>query len=98
MNKEILETKLQNVAGGSGREKTVRLTVNLPSTNNLNKVTVFIDGTLESSLCNEYDSCIETIYLEVKGTVKSKIVEVKVNNLPYKSYTVDFEKGTYQEY
>lgn len=94
----LSEEKLNMVNGGSGGNKTITVSVLLPKTDKLeNKVTVYIDGQYESSLCNSYDSSIELINLRIVGSDGHKRVDVKVNDIRYKSYDVNFDKGTYIE-
>lgn len=95
---KISEEKLNMVNGGYGKEYTIIVSVLLPATDKVeNKVTVYIDGQLESSLCNSYDSSVEKINLKIVGSTGNKMVDVKVNNIRYKTYDVNFDNGTYSE-
>lgn len=95
---ELLESELQKVAGGSGREKTITLTVELPQlSGSNNKLFVYIDGSLETSLTKDIDSYMKTVYIAIKGVEGNKSVKIKINSVDYKNYVVNFDSSEYKE-
>ena len=94
----VSEKVLKKVYGGAGDGRTIIIALLLPSTGKeTNEVTVYIDGVLESSLCNNYDSSVESINLKFAGTRGIKRVDIKVNKISYKTYEVNFDSGSYIE-
>ena len=86
------------VAGGSKREKTITVQVSLNEVGGL-EVTIepYLDGELLSSQVRVVDSSVSSINIQVKGIAGKKRLDVKFNNVPKKSYVLDFDAGNYVE-
>lgn len=96
--KELSEEELKLVIGGSRRENTVVIPLQLPtSIGNSLKLDIYIDGILEESLCRTVDPIIEIINLSFKGITGYSSVTVKINGMPYKNYSINFDDSSYKE-
>ena len=96
---ELQEEELKQVTGGEGKtEKTISITVYLPT--NISDeyiLSVYEDGVLLSGMTREIDPSVEQINLPFKGTKGSKQIRIKINNVTYKTYQINFDNQTYSE-
>ena len=97
---ELTEEELMQVAGGRGkREKTIDVTVYLPTNSSDSySLEVYVDGTLQRSMAREIDPSVVSIKLSFNGTTGYKQVRVEINHVVYRSYKLNFYDGTYSEF
>lgn len=97
--KDLSEEELKEVVGGSGKIKTVTIPLELPTMfGDSMKISVYIDGQLDSSLSKEVDPIVGVVNLPIKGTVGTVYVKVKLGNTVYKNFFVNFDFCTYAEF
>lgn len=81
---------------GEKREKTLTVDVNLPEGSSDVKVSAYVDGNYLSSKTVDTNVVAKTSF-RIKGTKGIKTVKIKLNDINYKSYELDFDKGTVTE-
>ena len=93
---KLNETELESVAGGTKREKTIRVQVDIPDVFNEDIIIkAYVDGQLDSSLSTTVDSSVRVKYMDVRGTSGIKQLRVKLNNTVIIDYELDFDSGSY---
>lgn len=96
--KELTDAELKEVVGGGGDSKTVTIPLTLPQfSGNSYKITVYVDGQLQDSLTKTVDPIIEVVNISFNGSRGCISVTVKINDIPYKSYSVNFDNRSYYE-
>lgn len=95
---ELNDEVLKNVSGGGRRERKIVVVVYLPS-NMLEpyKMSVYEDGLYQSNMSGQIDPNVQLINLEFSGSGGFSMINVKLNDVLYKSFQLDFDSGSYRE-
>ena len=96
---ELKEKQLNEVAGGSSREKTVIVTVKYGEFNFNEQVNIkpYVDGILLESQIKTLDCSICETTFKLTGVRGMASLIVKFNDTFSKSYMVDFDLSSYKE-
>ncbi len=86
------------LSSGSQKERALVVKVPVPDSSDAIEFTVYIDGEQDSSYTKTVDPTATSIVTyKFKGTTGKTKVAIKSNDQPYKSYTLDFDKGRVTE-
>lgn len=98
--KILTNCELNGVTGGSKREKTIVVSVELKGLPYSGDVIFkpYIDGVLKADMVKTIDpSYVSIINLNINGITGIKRLDVKVNDQLYKTYEVNFDENSYRE-
>lgn len=89
----INDKQLREVAGGESRERTLYLNIELPEGVGDLIVKVYFDGLLHDTMTidTNYKTSFRLGFSESCG---KHMVNVKINDMLYKEYVLDFDKAT----
>ena len=97
--KELTGDELIHVTGGTNREKSVVVKVVISDCGPFSRdvsITPYLDGVLLSNQVKTVDESLEYVNISIRGTGLA-LLTVKINNVAVKSYTINFDKGTYSQ-
>lgn len=95
-NNELKEQQLENVAGGTSREKTITVVVDFSEYRQFTSdITIkpYLDGELLNDKVKTVDRSITVVNINITGK-GIKQLRVKLNNEVFKTYKLDFTSGT----
>ncbi len=84
------------LSSGEKKEKSLTVTITLPESSGNVKVSAYVDGTYLSSKTVDTEVVNKTSF-KIKGTTGIKEVKIKLNDIDYKSYELNFDKDTVTE-
>ncbi len=86
------------LSSGEKRERTLNVDVDVPGSNDKIEFTIYIDGKQDESYTRTVDpASTGTVTFKFRGSSGRKAVRIKADGKTYKSYTLDFDKGTVKE-
>lgn len=96
---DLNEKELEEIAGGSGRDRTVIVRVIISDcgtfTGNVS-IKPFLNGVLLSDQEQEVDASYDFVNILTRG-VGLAMLTVIINDKAVKSYDIDFERGSYHQ-